>query len=69
MAKSVRQIEPQITEADRLEHRRACVNTAARYKMWDTGCSPMQGRRPITMRLRFSNKLKCRPHIAAWHTT
>jgi hypothetical protein len=33
-----REIEPKITEADRLEHRRARAHTEWKYRMWETGC-------------------------------
>jgi hypothetical protein len=32
-----RAIEPNITEADRLEHRRARAHTEWKYKMWESG--------------------------------
>jgi hypothetical protein len=33
-----REIEPKITEADRMEHRRERVHTEWKYKVWERGC-------------------------------
>lgn len=70
--RSWREIEPQITEADRLEHRRERAHTAWRYKMWETGCKlPTQvasGRSQCYCGAEIDGK-GIGPHIDAEHMT
>ena len=66
------EIEPQITEADRLEHRRVRAHTAWKYKMWESGCKlPTQvasGRSQCYCGAEIDNQ-SVGPHIDAEHTS
>jgi hypothetical protein len=67
-----REIEPQITEADRAEHRRERAHTAWKYTMWSAGCRlPTQmanGRSQCYCGAEIDNQSISR-HIAAEHMT
>jgi len=65
-----REIEPEITEADRVEHRRERAYTAWKYNMWVTGCRmPTQsasGRSQCYCGAEIDSA-SVGPHIAAEH--
>jgi hypothetical protein len=65
-------IEPQITEADRKEHRRERAHTVWKYKMWSAGCRmPTQmanGRSQCYCGAEIDNQ-SIGQHIAAEHMT
>ena len=67
-----REIEPQIIEADRLEHRRARAHTAWKYRMWEAGCKlPTQvasGQSQCYCGAELDNQ-SVGPHIDAEHMT